>query len=179
VRARAVFFDRDDTIIKNVPYLGDPAQVLLLPGAAESLARLHHAGYLLFLVSNQSGVGRGLITVEQVQAVTAEMMRQLGQNYFTRILNCYEEPAATGVIRRKPSPQVVFETAREFALDLTRSYFVGDRLADVLAGRNAGCRTILVLSGHNRAERPLSIQLAQVVAEDLTAVADHILGNEC
>lgn len=175
---RAVFFDRDDTIIKNVPYLGDPAQVVLLPDAAAALEKLQHAGYLLFLVSNQSGVGRGLITIEQVQAVNAEMVRQLGQSFFTRLLNCYEEPAATGVIRRKPSPQVIFETAREFGLDLARSYFVGDRLADVLAGRNAGCRTVLVLSGHDRAERPLSTQLAEVVAKDLAEVAESILAKK-
>jgi D-glycero-D-manno-heptose 1,7-bisphosphate phosphatase len=167
LKALAVFFDRDDTLIKNVPYLGDPAQVELLPGVSRAMEKLSEWGFALFIVSNQSGVGRGLITPQQVEAVNAEMVRQIGRNYFKQIYNCYEEPEQSGVYQRKPSPYFLYQAAREYGLDLAKSYFVGDRLADILAGRNAGSRTILVLSGHQVKERPLSSLLADDVVEGL------------
>jgi D-glycero-D-manno-heptose 1,7-bisphosphate phosphatase len=168
MRQRAVFFDRDDTLMANVPYLGDPAQVSVYPAAALILKQLREAGYLLFLVSNQSGVGRGLISVAQVEAVNREMLRQLGEPEFTHLYSCFEEPEQGGVYQRKPSPQLLYQAARAYHLDLSQSYFVGDRLGDVLAGRNAGCRTVLILSGPDRPERLLASAFADYVADDLT-----------
>jgi D-glycero-D-manno-heptose 1,7-bisphosphate phosphatase len=141
----AVFFDRDDTLIVNIPYLGDPTKVRLMPGAREAVERLHQAGFLLFIASNQSGVGRGLITQEQVEAVNDEMFRQLGANRFCGVYNCYFSPDQPGgEDGRKPSPAMLLQAAAEHPVDLSRSFMLGDRESDVGAGHNAGCKSILV-----------------------------------
>jgi D-glycero-D-manno-heptose 1,7-bisphosphate phosphatase len=171
----AVFFDRDDTLIRNVPYLGDPAQVRLLPGAAAALRDLQAAGFRLFIVSNQSGVGRGLITREQVQAVNDEMNRQLGELFFDGIYNCYAAPEDPYADERKPSPVLVQRAAAEHGLDLKRSFFVGDRLSDMRCGKNAGCRSVLVLTGIANQEQEDSRKEADFVAEDLARATAWIL----
>jgi D-glycero-D-manno-heptose 1,7-bisphosphate phosphatase len=173
---RAVFFDRDDTLIRNVPYLGDPAQVRLLPGASAALRDLRAAGFGLFIVSNQSGVGRGLITREQVQAVNDEMNRQLGETFFEGIYNCYAAPEDPYADERKPSPILVQRAATEHGLDLKRSFFVGDRLSDMQCGKNAGCRSVLVLTGIVNQEQEDSRKAADFVTEDLAGAAKWILG---
>jgi D-glycero-D-manno-heptose 1,7-bisphosphate phosphatase len=173
---RAVFFDRDDTLIRNVPYLGDPTQVRLLPGAAAALRDLRAAGFALFIVSNHSGVGRGLITREQVQAVNDEMHRQLGEMFFDGVYNCYAAPEDPYAEDRKPSPLLVQRAAAEHALDLKRSFFVGDRLSDMQCGKNAGCRSVLVLTGIANQEQEDSRQAADFVTEDLAGAVRWILG---
>lgn len=174
MNARAVFFDRDDTLMRNVPYLGDPAQVVVYPGAAQALSKLKNAGFLLFIVSNQSGVGRGFITKEQVEAVSQEMHRQLGDSFFTETYNCYFAPEDPYCEGRKPDPHFVLKAASEYQLDLSRSFFVGDRSSDILCGRNAGCRSVLVLTGPADADQEKSKGLADFVAADLVAAADWI-----
>lgn len=92
MKQRAVFLDRDDTLIVNVPYLGDPNRVEIFPEAAQALYALRQAGFLLFVVSNQSGVGRGMITRHQVFAVNAEMKRQLKGDYIHAFFHSYATP---------------------------------------------------------------------------------------
>jgi len=92
MKPRAVFLDRDDTLIVNVPYLGDPHARRIFPEAAQALFALRKAGFLLFVVSNQSGVGRGLITREQVSAVNMEMKRQLDGDYIHAFYHSYAAP---------------------------------------------------------------------------------------
>ncbi len=176
--SRAIFFDRDDTLMKNVPYLGDPTQVEVFPQARSCLEALRGLGFELFVISNQSGVGRGLITLPQVDGVNAEMIRQLGGNFFRKFYMCYEEPGQPRIYQRKPSPNLVYEAAREFGINLANSFFIGDRLSDILAGRNAGCRTVLVLSGHNIIERPLASHFADFVVRDLNEAEDAIRKQE-
>jgi len=176
---RAVFLDRDDTININVPYLGDPSKVILLPTVAESLRRLEKAGFLLFVVSNQSGVGRGLISKEQVASVYAEIIRQLGWNPFLSTYNCFAAPGDPyGAEERKPSPAMLLQAAREHPVDLSRSFMVGDRGTDILAGRNAGCRSILVLNGRDPATLSTNARSADCVAGTLADAADWILSFE-
>jgi D-glycero-D-manno-heptose 1,7-bisphosphate phosphatase len=175
---RAIFFDRDDTLIKNVPYLGDPSQVMLMPKVRKYLPRLKAAGFELFLVSNQSGVGRGLITKEQVAAVNAEMCRQLGGNYFSGLYMCYAapgQPDANG--ERKPGPGLLFKARDEHDLDLAVSVFVGDRISDVQCGINAGCRSVLLLhdTEDSAGEREQAKRLAHFIAKDFAAAVDWIL----
>jgi D-glycero-D-manno-heptose 1,7-bisphosphate phosphatase len=174
MKPRAVFFDRDDTVIVNVPYLGDPSQVRLCPRASEALARLRAAGFLLFIVSNQSGVGRGLITVEQVAAVNAEMERQLGLT-FDGIYNSHVTPEDPRGTDRKPSPELVLKAGADHGLDLAESFFVGDKLIDVQCGHNAGCRSILVMTGTEAEARAGAETLADYVAHDLDQAASWIL----
>lgn len=141
---RAVFFDRDDTLMVNVPYLGDPSKVEAFTDAALALAHLEQAGFLLFVISNQSGVGRGLITREEVDAVNIELVRQLGRNYIHTFYHSYATPADGPETDRKPSPKLVFSAAREHDLNLKESFFVGDRLSDIECGLAAGMRTVLL-----------------------------------
>lgn len=143
----AVFLDRDGTIIEEVGYCSDPADVRLYPGAAEAIQRLRDAGFLILVITNQSGIGLGLFTEAQYHAVHAEMVRQLAPvtldgTYFNA--DTPERPT----FRRKPNPGMVYEAARDFDVDLERSYFVGDRGGDVECGHNAGTRSVLVETGY-------------------------------
>jgi len=141
----ALFLDRDGTIIKHVDYPRDPELVELMPGAGLVLSELRSLGYLLVLVSNQSGIGRGLITREEAKMVHEEVVRQLAVHnvQLHAALYCPHAPA-DGCSCRKPSPGLLLQAAREAHVDLSRSIMIGDKLIDVAAGRLAGCRTILL-----------------------------------
>ena len=162
---RAVFFDRDGTLMEDAHYCGDPALVRVYPGVREALAELREAGWGVFVVSNQSGIGRGLISEAQHHAVHAEFLRQAGA-----VDGSYYCPDAPGVPskRRKPEPGMVLEAAEEHAIDLASSWFVGDKALDVECGRRAGTRTIQVLTGYG-AEQPCSPDL--VCKDAVEAVA--------
>jgi len=175
----AVFLDRDGTIIVDRHYLSDPDQVELIPGAAEALQRLTRAGFPLFIVTNQSGIGRGLYSVKDMRRVNArllELLRPFGVQ-FEHIFYAPESPE-TPSRGRKPSPQFLLDAARQWELDLSRSYMAGDKLSDVECGLNAGVRrAILVRTGYGRqteATAPPALRRAAVV-DDLAAAADFIL----
>lgn len=146
---RAVFFDRDGTLMEDTYYCGDPALVRVYPGVPEALRRLKDAGFGIFVITNQAGIGRGIITEEQYHAVHAEFLRQLGPCLIDRTYYCPDAPGAFSP-RRKPAPGMVLEAAADFAIDLTQSWMVGDKCADIECGRRAGTRTILVLTGYGR-----------------------------
>lgn len=171
----AVFFDRDDTLMRNVPYLGDPSKVQIFPGVPDALDTLRHAGFELVIVSNQSGVGRGLITIEQVALVNSELFTQLGDSYFLGIYNCYAAPGQPGEETRKPSPLLLQQAASAHDLNLKKSFMIGDRLSDVLCGKNAGCKSVLVLTGPSSPEREVARNEADYVAADLIEAAQWIL----
>lgn len=178
---RAVFFDRDDTLMVNVPYSGNPAEVEAFAEAAAALSDLQAAGFLLFVVSNQSGVGRGLITREQVDSVNVELVRQLGRDYIHTFYHSYATPDDPYATDRKPSPELVLNAAREHDLDLSQSFFVGDRLSDVECGLAAGCRSILLTHAKSSRFNDVSdddraaIKKAHYIARDLNEVAHWIL----
>lgn len=173
---KVVFFDRDDTIIYNVPYNGDPLQVKLMPGVKECLQKLKDAGFELFIASNQSAVGRGMIQKEDVEIVNAEMLRQLGENFFKKIYVCYSAPEDPYNDRRKPSPQMLFEARDEYGVELEKSFMVGDRLADVLCGKNAGCKSVLLLGKEGSdEEREQAKNEADFIAQNLFEATDWIL----
>jgi D-glycero-D-manno-heptose 1,7-bisphosphate phosphatase len=174
----AVFLDRDDTLIENVPYLGDPAQVRLLPGAAEACQKLRQAGFPLFVVSNQSGVGRGLISKEQVQAVDRKMESLLGgAGAITGYYHCFAAPGDPYDERRKPSPVMLQEAAREHGLELSRSVMVGNRASDIHAGQRAGCSTILLDLNVPKQEKEEAIRHASFVAKDWKSAVEFILNR--
>jgi len=144
---RAVFFDRAGALMEDVHYCGDPALVRVYPGVAAALRRLRAAGWRVFIVSNQSGIGRGLITEAQYREVHAEFLRQAGEvdgSYY-----CADAPGAPSS-RRKPEPGMVLEAAAEHGIDLAASWLVGDKASDVECGRRAGVRTIQVMTGYGR-----------------------------
>lgn len=180
-KKRAVFLDRDDTLMVNVPYLGDPSKVQIFDEAAEALFALRKAGFLIFVVSNQSGVGRGLITREQVHAVNAELHRQFKGDVVTAFYHSFATPDDPYATDRKPSPELLLEAARVHDLDLQASFFIGDRLSDIECGLNAGCRTVLLT--HARSSRrheqdpddEVARQKAHYITTTLTDAANWIL----
>ncbi len=179
---RAVFLDRDGTLIEDRNYLRRPEEVALLPGAAAALKRLQDAGFLLFIVSNQSGVGRGLFTLTDVEAVNARVVEEFGRQgvKFQRIYTAPEAPDRPSR-GRKPSPQFLFDARDEFGLDLAASYVIGDKLSDLETGWNAGTRgSILVRTGYGaHTEREAGDRIGRaVVVEDIAAAAEWILENE-
>ena len=143
----AVFFDRDGTLMREVHYCDAPAKVAAIPGATEALVRLKARGFFIIIITNQSGIGRGFFTVEQFEAVQAELLRQLGAGRVDAVYFCPDVPGVES-LRRKPAPGMVLEAAAEHGLDLGRSFFVGDSAADIGCGRNAGVRTVLVATGY-------------------------------
>ena len=140
---RAVFLDRDGTIIRDRGYLKDPAGIELLPGAVDTLKALCREGWKLIIVSNQSGVGRGLVTVDEMNAVQAKFIRVLRSHgiEITASYLCTHTPE-DGCECRKPSAASLEKAAREHAVDIGQSWMVGDRESDILCGRNAECTTI-------------------------------------
>ncbi len=149
---KAIFLDRDNTIIEDPGYINDPGQVRLLDGAAEAMVQLRVLGYKLVIVSNQSAVARGIVT-EQTLAKIHERLKQLLAEKNAHIDKIYYCPYhAEGVIDkyrrqsdlRKPEPGMLLTAAKEMDIDLGRSWMVGDTIRDVEAGRRAGCKTIMI-----------------------------------
>lgn len=179
----AVFFDRDGTLIADVPYVGDPAQVRLLPGSADAVRRLRQAGFACVVVSNQSAVGRGMITLDQMHAVHDEMVRQLTAagaalegNYWCTHAPQTPDKTVVEHVDRKPGPGMLLRAARDLNLDLAKSWIIGDQVSDMLAGRNAGCRGgILVRTGQDVAMALESLGRDWPVADDLLGAAEFIL----
>jgi D-glycero-D-manno-heptose 1,7-bisphosphate phosphatase len=182
----AVFLDRDGTLIVERSYPAHPDQVELLAGAATAVERLRRAAYVCVVVTNQSGVGRGILTLDQLHAVNDEMHRQLHAAgteldglYFCTVAPTSANKTAIEHPDRKPGPGMLLKAARELNLDLATSWVIGDSLSDVLAGRNAGCRgQLLVRTGHDLAEALAFLGASAVVVNDLTEAADFILGQK-
>jgi D,D-heptose 1,7-bisphosphate phosphatase len=180
----AVFLDRDGTVIEYVHYLGDPAKVRLLAGAAPALRRLHDAGYALVAITNQSAIGRGMITVEQYGLVNDEMNRQLAAEGVTLdgVYYCPEVPTdddRTAITHgdRKPGPGMLLRAGRDLGLDLSTSWMIGDMISDVLAGINAGCQgSLLVETGKKFGVDDVPAGLDLTIVANLSAAADVILG---
>jgi D-glycero-D-manno-heptose 1,7-bisphosphate phosphatase len=155
-RRPAAFLDRDGTLIVERNYLADPAGVELLPGAAAGLRRLAEAGYALVLVTNQSGIARGLFGDADFGAVQRRMAELLAAEgvRLDGVYHCPHHPDFSGPCTcRKPAPGLFVRAAAELGLDPARSVYIGDRLADVLAAGELGGRAFLVRTGYGDAER--------------------------
>ncbi|MCX6883694.1 MAG: HAD family hydrolase [Verrucomicrobia bacterium] len=177
----AVFLDRDGTLIEDRHYLHKPEEVVIFPGAVHALARLLDAGYELFMVTNQSGVGRGYFTMADVENVHAHLNRELARDgvRLTKIYTAPEAPDQPGR-GRKPSPQFLFDAREEFGIDLASSYMIGDKGIDLECGLNAGVhKSILVRTGYGlKAEAKCGANPhPHIIADDLAAAADWILAQ--
>ena len=176
---RAVFLDRDGTLIAEKNYLCRPEDVEIFPATPAGLKRLCGAGFMLFIISNQSGVGRGYFTLADVERVNEHLCRELARSgvRFGKIYIAPEKPGEPGR-GRKPSPQFLFDARDEFGLDLAQSYSIGDKLSDLECGWNAGVKkSILVRTGYGaelERESPDKISRA-VVVDDVSGAADWIL----
>jgi D-glycero-D-manno-heptose 1,7-bisphosphate phosphatase len=168
--SRAIFLDRDGTLMEEVSYCADPAQVQVYPGVPDALRSLKQAGFLLLIVTNQSGIGRGLITLTQYELVQAELLRQLGDGLIDACYFCPDVPGVPST-RRKPEPGMLLEAAAAYAIDLPRSFLIGDKSLDVECGRRAGVPTVQVMTGYGREQ----ICSPDYIAEDLVQAAAFIL----
>lgn len=170
-RPRAVLFDRDGTLIDDVPYNGDPSQVRVRPGAREALDRLRGAGVRIAMVTNQSGVARGLLTQEQVHAVNARIEELIGP--LDAVLVCAHGPDDACECR-KPKPGLVLEAARRLGVRPSQCVVIGDIGSDVEAARAAGARAVLVPTDVTRKEE---IACAQEVVMNLEQAVACVLGR--
>jgi D-glycero-D-manno-heptose 1,7-bisphosphate phosphatase len=176
---RAVFLDRDGTLIAEKNYLHRPEEVEIFPGAGAALKKLAEAGYKLFIVTNQSGIGRGYFTMAEAEKVNRHLEGEFAREgvRFEKIYIAPEAPDQPSRAR-KPSPQFLFDARDEFGLDLARSFMVGDKLIDLECGWNAGVRkSILVRTGYGAEfERDEPDQVSRaVVVDGLAGMADFIV----
>jgi histidinol-phosphate phosphatase family protein len=165
---RALFLDRDGTLIVDTGYPRDPAIVTLLPGVGEGLREAHALGYELIVVSNQSGVARGIISLEQLRAVEARVTSLLaGESVVLDDIRYCQHGPDDGCECRKPRAGMIQDAARDRDIDLTRSLMVGDRDSDMLAGHAAGCKTVLVGSGGTSVNADFAIDSFEQIASIL------------
>jgi D-glycero-D-manno-heptose 1,7-bisphosphate phosphatase len=178
---RAVFLDRDGTLIEDPGFLSQPEDVRLLSGAADSLARLNAAGLPTIVVTNQSGIARGLLTAEQYSATERRLDELLGRqgaridaHYF-----CPHHPDITGPCEcRKPGVLLYRRAAEQLGIDLGSSWWIGDRLRDVEPAEALGGQGILVLTvaGKDEARSPAARRFK--IAPDISAAIDMVLRDE-
>jgi len=183
----AVFLDRDGTINVEKNYLVDPEELEFITGVPAALKKLQDAGYLLVVVSNQSGVARGYFSEQQVETFHQHMCSLLEKSAvrLDGIYICPHHPTA-GVGEylcdcdcRKGKPGLLLRAAEELGIDLKKSFMVGDKEADIEAGQAAGCQSILVKTGYGQKFVRLASQYGAEVVADLPAAAEIILQNIC
>ena len=181
----AVFLDRDGTIIEDVGFLRDVAQIDLLPWSAEAIRQLNGAGFAVIVITNQSGVGRGYFDEAHVQATHAAldtMLKPLGAHvegyyYCPHYPESIDARYGIECDCRKPGSGLLRRAAADFDIDLTRSWMVGDWWRDVQAGIGAGTRTILIRSGRSDVHRPAPADAPQpdAILNNLMEAAGWIL----
>lgn len=183
IKTKAAFIDRDGVINEERNYVHRISDFVLLPGVIEGLSLLRDAGYLLIVVTNQSGIARGYYGEDAMEHLHDNLRIQLAQNalFLDAIYFCPHHP--NGIVKslaiecacRKPSPGMLLKAAKEFDLDLTSSVLVGDKISDVQAGKRAGVgRTVIVESGHKVSQAARSE--ADIVAANLLSAA-QVLTN--
>jgi D-glycero-D-manno-heptose 1,7-bisphosphate phosphatase len=152
----AVFFDRDGTLNEEVEFLSAPEQLRLIPGAGRAVRAVNDEGMLAIVISNQSGIARGKLTEADLVPIHAKLQKELGTSgaRIDRIYYCPHHPTEgippyrVDCDCRKPRPGMLRRAEKELGVDLQSSYVIGDKIVDVLAGRNAGAKGILVLTGY-------------------------------
>jgi D-glycero-D-manno-heptose 1,7-bisphosphate phosphatase len=183
----AVFLDRDGTINEQMGYINHLERFVLLPGSARAIARLNQAGFVVVVITNQSGVARGYFPEELVHEVNRKMIRSLAREgaRLDGIYYCPHHPQGeTSLYRldctcRKPRPGLLHRAAAEHSLDFKQSFVVGDSVSDLKAARQVGAKAVLVLTGYGRGEFDYVLPEKKVrpdyVAENLGAAVDWIL----
>jgi D-glycero-D-manno-heptose 1,7-bisphosphate phosphatase len=184
---RAVFLDRDGTVIREANYLRSPRQLRLIRGAAQAIHRLNAAGFAVVITTNQSGVARGLITEADLAEIHAALTKRLARRgtRLDAICYCPHHPEATVAAYRrrcrcrKPAPGMLLRAARDLDLDLRASFAIGDSARDIEAGRRAGCRGVWVRTGHGAkaAALPAGEARPDYVADNLSEAVTWLLAQ--
>ena len=186
MQSAAVFFDRDNTLNIDPGYLGEPEKVQLFEGVEEGIYKLKNEfNFRIIVITNQSGITRGLITHEQVQLVNKKINKLL-EKYNTKVDSFYYCPfhpdfdPPEKIDCRKPSPKLVFQAAEEFNIDLNRSYFVGDMPSDIECGINAGLKTVLI-NYKNDSDKIISLKkrnkTPNFITDNFLNVCDFIIDD--
>lgn len=183
---KAVFLDKDGTLIKDIPYNADPDKVVLEDTVAEALERLQSAGFLLIVISNQAGIAHGYFDETALEGVETKLRSLLAERNVTLdgFYFCPHHPNGripqytTECACRKPSPGMLFRAASDHSIDLGRSWMIGDILHDVEAGSRAGCRTILINNGNETEWIPGEHRVPHSMVTDLHQAAEIILNTE-
>ena len=145
---KALFLDRDGTLVVDTHYLHKPEDVQLIAGAGEALHVTMNSGYLLFLFTNQSGIGRGYYTLDDALACNQHMVSMMGFREDPFLETCIAPEAPEDLpVYRKPSPKFIFEMCEKYQLDPRNTWMVGDKLCDLEAGLNGGIRSAFVRTG--------------------------------
>jgi D-glycero-D-manno-heptose 1,7-bisphosphate phosphatase len=171
---KAIFLDRDGTLMRDTGYCSNPCEVEVLEDVARLLPELRKAGFKLIIVTNQSGIGRGYFTEKDFWAVQRELEKQLGPGVIDATYFCADTPQNASD-RRKPNPGMLLQAAEELGIDLKQSYMVGDKRSDAEAGIRAGVKAT-ILFGKDAASDPMETE-ATMVAKDFREVAQFILGG--
>ena len=179
---RAVFLDRDGTLIVEKNYLSKPEEAELFPGAGAALKRLADAGFKLIMVTNQSGIGRGYFTMADAERVNARVCEEFARDgvRFEKIYIAPEAPDQPSR-GRKPSPQFLLDARDEFDLNLAECFMVGDKLIDLECGWNAGVKkSVLVRTGYGtKTEQKEGGKIGPaLVVDGLAAMAESILNHK-
>ncbi len=171
-----VCMDRDGTLIQEKNFLADPEQVFLYPGAGEAVADLHHHGFRVALITNQSGVGRGIIP-EPVLLEIHDVLQQLLSEFDTTLDSIHYCPHKPddGCDCRKPSPKMLLDAAANTGADTGNMYMIGDKAMDILSGKNAGAVTILVRTGYGKGTEEKGEVTADYTCDTLREAVDWIL----
>jgi D-glycero-D-manno-heptose 1,7-bisphosphate phosphatase len=181
---RAVFIDKDGTLVEDVPYNVDPAKLRFTPHAIDGLRLLCDRGWRLIVVTHQPGLAFGMFTradLTRLQLALTEMLQREGVT-LTGFYACTHSPGPAGPVPgclcRKPAPGLLRQAARAHGIDLAQSWMVGDLLDDVEAGRRAGCRSILLDVGHETIWRMSPLRTPHARSEDLLDAARHIVAAD-
>ena len=183
MKLKAVFLDKDGTIIPDIPHNVDTSRIEMSEGVVEGLQLLQSHGYLLVIVSNQSGIAHGYFTVEQLDGVKEKintLCSRIGI-YLDGFYYCPHHPEASvsgykvNCECRKPQPGMLLKAAGDMDIDLSRSWMVGDILHDVEAGNRAGCKTVLIHNGNEKQWEPGEHRMPEYFARDLSEAAKYIL----
>ncbi|HEY8609254.1 MAG TPA: HAD family hydrolase [Noviherbaspirillum sp.] len=179
---RAIFLDKDGTLVEDIPYNVNPALLELTWQAGQALQILQQLGYALFVVTNQAGVAKGLFTETALQPIHSRLAERLAQ-YGVSLRGFYYCPhSPDGVVARyttecdcrKPMPGMLLRAAQEHGIDLSQSWMIGDILNDVEAGRRAGCRTVLLDNGNETEWEMSALRAPHLTAPNLYVAATMI-----
>ncbi len=172
----AAFIDRDGTLIEEVNFLSRVEDLRVFSFTAEAIRLLKERGFWIFVVTNQSGIGRGLYTEAAMRTIHDEMQRRLGGT-IDAFFHCPHLPDS-GCRCRKPGLGMIEEAHSSFPIDMARSWFIGDKLLDSETGWNAGIRTAMVRTGYGRAVESALVRKPDIVTDDLLAAVVEVLKFE-
>jgi len=180
---KAVFLDRDGTIVEDIGYLNSPEQIKFIPGSIEAIKILNEAGYKVIVITNQAGVARGLVTEDMLQTIDKVMHKNIlnGGGHLDALYYCPHHPEH-GVYPyrqvcecRKPHTGLIKRAMRDQNLDLSKSFMIGDKASDVEAGKRAGTKTVLVLSGRGKESKKDLKEKPDHIANDLLDAVKWVL----